>query len=277
VALPIEIIRIERVLISVASLSDSVSKWRTAGFAIEELEHSSECGFACARFFAGTVAFDLCEVVDRPKPNALNQVLHSGLTGGGIVGWTWGARSIPEGHWTSAIMIPAIGGGVSHALPLPGTIPGAFTAVVETNLEAEPYAKTLNAQHQANSNGVVDLDHVVVMVNALEEAIRAYESLGVQCKRIREAGRGMRQAFFKLEQAVLEVVGPTPGEPRCWGLAFKCANLDSTVTLIREAGMQVTQPKTAIQGGRIARIVDPLDGVAIALMETAGPEEESPS
>ena len=111
-------------------------------------------------------------------------------------------------------------------------------------------------------NTVAYLEHMVVMVPQLDEAIVAFERVGVPCKRIREAGRGMRQAFFKLEESVFELVGPSGSEPRCWGLAFMCDDATAAVAIARRNGLQATEPKPAIQGGRIARIVAPLDAVA---------------
>ncbi len=119
----------------------------------------------------------------------------------------------------------------------------------------------------ANQNTVDYLEHIVVMTPSLEDAIAAHEKIGLPCKRIREAGVGVRQAFFKLEQTVLEIVGPGRGVPQVWGLAFMCTDISRAVDVARTGGLEATAPKTAIQGGKIARIVNPLDGVAIAYME----------
>ncbi|HXN86758.1 MAG TPA: hypothetical protein VN867_11845, partial [Candidatus Binataceae bacterium] len=72
--------------------------------------------------------------------------------------------------------------------------------------------------------------------------------------------------FFKLEQTVLEIVGPARGASQVWGLAFMCKDIKRAVEVARANNLEATEPKTAIQGGRIARIVQPLDGVAIAYM-----------
>ena len=108
------------------------------------------------------------------------------------------------------------------------------------------------------------MEHIVVMTPSLEDAIAAHEKWPLPCKRIREAGGGVRQAFFKLEQTVLEIVGPGRRTPQVWGLAFMCKDIRRAVDLARANGLEATEPKTAIQGGKIARIVNPLDGVAIA-------------
>jgi predicted enzyme related to lactoylglutathione lyase len=52
-----------------------------------------------------------------------------------------------------------------------------------------------------------------------------------------------------------------------------CTDIARAVAVARENGMQATEPKLAIQGGQIARIVDPIDGVAIAFMQP-GPRRD---
>ena len=46
-----------------------------------------------------------------------------------------------------------------------------------------------------------------------------------------------------------------------------CADIAQAVATARTNGLQATEPKLAIQGGQIARIVEPLDGVAVAFMQ----------
>ena len=52
-----------------------------------------------------------------------------------------------------------------------------------------------------------------------------------------------------------------------------CTDIASAVATARVGGLEATEPKLAIQGGQIARIVAPLDGVAIAFMQ-AGPRRD---
>jgi predicted enzyme related to lactoylglutathione lyase len=52
-----------------------------------------------------------------------------------------------------------------------------------------------------------------------------------------------------------------------------CSDIAQAVATARANGLQATEPKLAIQGGQIARIVDPLDGVAIAFMQP-GPRRD---
>ena len=46
-----------------------------------------------------------------------------------------------------------------------------------------------------------------------------------------------------------------------------CSDIARAVAVVRENGLAATEPKTAVQGGLIARIVDAIDGVSIAFMQ----------
>lgn len=144
---------------------------------------------------------------------------------------------------------------------------GVFTAALEVIADQNGRCQGHRQTFGSNPNTVEYLEHIVVMAPVLDDAIATHEALGIPCKRIREVGNGTRQAFFKLERTVIEVVGPTRDRAGCWGLAFMCANLARAVGVVREKGLAATEPKTAVQGGLIARIVDPIDGVSIAFMQ----------
>ena len=91
------------------------------------------------------------------------------------------------------------------------------TAAAKTKLDIESRRLKPRELCGPNANSVDYLEHIVVMTPVLDDAIAANEAIGVACKRIREVGNGARQAFFKLEQTVLEVVGPARAKPGCWG------------------------------------------------------------
>jgi predicted enzyme related to lactoylglutathione lyase len=259
--LRLEIVCIERVLVAVTDLDDARDRWRRAGFAIAPSEYRDK-GIRVARLAAGAVAIDLCAAEPTANESASGslaaQVRAAAERGGGIIGWSWGVRGPIESR------DPVSPGA---ATGLPGVL--TLTTAVEGGLSAR--RARLAAQCGANPNTVDYLEHIVVMTPVLEDAIAANEAIGVPCKRIREAGRGMRQAFFKLEQTVIEVVGPARDRAGCWGVAFMCNDIAKAVETVRSAGLEATSPKAAIQGGSIARIVAPLDGVAIAFMEAPAP------
>jgi predicted enzyme related to lactoylglutathione lyase len=165
-------------------------------------------------------------------------------------------------------MLPLSEGDV-RSVPFVNFIPGVWTGSIAADADLATRRAGLEQLCGPNQNTVDYLEHIVVMTPSLEDAVAAHEKIGLPCKRIREAGGGVRQAFFKLEQTVLEIVGPGRGMPQVWGLAFMCKDIRRAVDIARANGMEATEPKTAIQGGKIARIVTPLDGVAVAYMQLA--------
>jgi predicted enzyme related to lactoylglutathione lyase len=239
------------VIVAVADLDAARQRWSRAGFAVAPSRDAA--GLRVAPIGAGAVEIDLCAPAGADAPPSLSAALERG---GGIAGWIWG-----------------VGDGGSPVSEDPFALSTSFLPGVWTGSDAvdpDSAARRVDLVRTCgpNPNTVDYLEHIVVMTPSLEDAIAAHEKIGLPCKRIREAGRGMRQAFFKLEQTVLEIVGPSPAEPHVWGLAFMCKDIARAVAVARENGLQATEPKAAIQGGEIARIVDPIDGVAIAFMES---------
>ena len=132
-------------------------------------------------------------------------------------------------------------------------------------------------------NGVLAVDHVVVMTPVLERTVQALESGGMQLRRIREqptpAG-APRQAFFRLGEEILEVVQEPqaiverdggPDRPaRLWGLALTVDDLDRAAD---QMGPHLGDARAAVQPGRrIATLRRSAGlGVPIALM-TPAPE-----
>jgi hypothetical protein len=262
---------VERVLIGTADLAAARQRWSGAGFAIAPDVIRAD-GIDFARMAAGGVEIDLCAADPSAAGPLADAIRSAAARGGATLGWIWGSVGEKPGadRPGASIAIPGTNRAIDHAWPPRGgpsaQLPGVFTATAEVTNSLE--ARRVNlAAFGANANTVAYLEHIVVMTPVLDDAIAVHEAIGVPCKRIREVGNGARQGFFKLEQTVLEVVGPARGMPGCWGLAFMCGDIGHAVALARAAGMQATEPKAAIQGGKIARLVAPLDGVAIAFME----------
>ena len=280
------IISIERVIVAVPHLAESRENWRRAGFGIsqDEFQHG---GIRIARMAAGAVEIDLCELNARqPKPpddaGFLATPLREAIeNGGGIIGWVWGLKDMPDSGAPDSkpavskesIAMPGLSDSITNVEHRPSGLPGVVIAAEKTNLDIESRRLMLRDLCGPNSNSVDYLEHIVVMTPDLDKAIAANEAIGVPCKRIREVGNGVRQAFFKLEQTVLEVVAPARGKTGCWGIALMCGDIAKAVATARDGGLQATEPKLAIQGGQIARIVEPLDGVAIAFMQP-GPRRD---
>ena len=121
----------------------------------------------------------------------------------------------------------------------------------------------------AHPNGVIALDHVVVATPDVERTIDAFEAVDIPLRRIREAGTPERpavQAFFKLGETIVEVVGSPaavePGPARFYGLAFTVADLDATAAFL---GPRLRPAKEAVQPGRRIATLDRKAGSTVAL------------
>lgn len=60
-------------------------------------------------------------------------------------------------------------------------------------------------------------------------------------------------AFYRVGEAFIEVVA-SGAEPALIGLALRSPDLDATVSATRAAGGPISDPKPAVQGGRIATV-----------------------
>jgi len=157
-----------------------------------------------------------------------------------------GARSTPG----SGLVGWTLSGVASEQLDgLPTTLAEAVSTALPTDA-APPH-----------SNGVTTLDHVVAITPALDRTVAVLRGAGLDLRRVREeptpAG-APRQAFFRLGEAILEVVqapedaiersGGPDGPAFFWGLAFKVADLDATVAAI--GAERCSGPRPAVQPGR---------------------------
>jgi catechol 2,3-dioxygenase-like lactoylglutathione lyase family enzyme len=126
-------------------------------------------------------------------------------------------------------------------------------------------------------NGVVLVDHVVMLTPDLDRTVAELESRGFDLRRRREGatpGGSTRQAFFRAGEPILEVVQAPEGtsvarDPagpaRLWGLAFVVGDMDHTA---RELGELLGSPRDAVQPGRLIATLRPEAGLgpAIAFM-----------
>jgi catechol 2,3-dioxygenase-like lactoylglutathione lyase family enzyme len=132
-------------------------------------------------------------------------------------------------------------------------------------------------------NGITAIDHVVAMTPDLDRSVRALQRAGLDLRRLREeptpAG-APRQAFFRLGEAILEVVqepervlaerGRRDGPARLWGLALLAPDLDRTVATISPHAGAV---RDAVQPGRRIATLKRSAGLAVpvALMSERPP------
>ena len=107
-------------------------------------------------------------------------------------------------------------------------------------------------------NGALAIDHVVVFTPSLERTASAFAEIGVECRRIREAGGGARQGFFIVGDLLVEVVDGTglgPDAPaRFWGITVEVADINRTSGLL---GERLERVKDAVQPGRRIATVRP--------------------
>lgn len=151
-------------------------------------------------------------------------------------------------------------GGV--AIRLAGTAAGSGIVGWRVSRGDAPAAR--QAEHP---NGALAVDHVVAFTGDLDRSLAALAELGEEPRRIRDAGGGLRQAFFVCETALLELAGPVAGEDRMrlWGLTLVAADLDA---LAARLGDKLGEVRDAVQPGRrIATVREEANvGTALAFM-----------
>jgi hypothetical protein len=137
------------------------------------------------------------------------------------------------------------------------------------------------AAGERHPNGVVAVDHVVVITPDLDRTAAALRAAGFDLRRMREGptpGGSPRQAFFRMGELILELVqapagtriASDPGGPaRLWGISFLVEELEHAAAAL---GGLLGEPRAAVQPGRrIATLRKEAGlGPAIAFM-TRGP------
>jgi len=115
------------------------------------------------------------------------------------------------------------------------------------------------------------IDHVVVITPDLSRTIAALEGIGLPLRRTRDSstyGNPMRQAFFRMGEVIVEVVGghdpdPRGGPARFYGLALTLDSLDAAKELL---GDRMGTPKPAVQEGRSITSLHAELNVPVAVM-----------
>lgn len=99
---------------------------------------------------------------------------------------------------------------------------------------------------------ILGIDHVVIFTDDLSRTSEAIErNLGVACKRTREAGQSVMQAFHKLDNTILEIVaGPhvTHSGAQWWGFVLTVNDIDLWAHAVGDE--VATVPRSAVQPGR---------------------------
>lgn len=121
-----------------------------------------------------------------------------------------------------------------------------------------------------HANGVVAIDHIVVMTPDCDRTTAAFEAKGIEARRVRsiplESG-DRRQTFFWLGDVICEVVGPDEAQgeapARWWGLALTVRDLEATVALLGDA---CTPIKAAVQPGRQVSTLRSQAGLGVPIL-----------
>ncbi len=141
-------------------------------------------------------------------------------------------------------------------------------------LDGMPVAESASvATAPVHPNGVTRWDHLVVMSPDSDRTTSAYETAGLDARRVRRfemGGTPSRQTFFWLGDVILELAGPDAasgdGSSTAWGIALTSPDLDATAASM---GDLCGAPKDAVQAGRRIASIRTRDvdiSVPVALM-----------
>lgn len=122
-------------------------------------------------------------------------------------------------------------------------------------------------------NGVSAIDHVVAFSPQLDRTVDALRAAGLDLRRVREQPTptgAPRQAFFRLGEAILEVVqipdgelaraGGEDGSARFWGLALIVGDIERSVAVLGEHASEI---RAALQAGRRIATLKRSAGLAV--------------
>jgi len=113
---------------------------------------------------------------------------------------------------------------------------------------------TVAAMPAGHANGVLAIDHVVLLSPDLRRTVGSLTTIGVEPRRERDGqlgGRSMRQIFFRAGEVIIEVVGSpetaSEGPSTLWGITYVVADIDATAAYF---GDRTARVKDAVQPGR---------------------------
>jgi hypothetical protein len=117
--------------------------------------------------------------------------------------------------------------------------------------------------------GVTQVDHVVYTVPDLDVGVAALNAVldAEPRRRFHPRGpTGPEMAFYRVGEAFIEVVASGTA-PALIGVALKSPDLDATIRVIKAGGGPISDPKPAVQGGRISSVWHGYLGWGLAIME----------
>ena len=193
----------------------------------------------------------------------INLVGHDGP--GGIEGWrlAWSGQGSGSGSANS---------GDDASVSLPHNLDGLPTTWRHTpdhpstdgqpaadSAAYQPFDSADRSRLAIHPNGATAIDHVVVMTPDVDRTIDAAEAIGLRVRRTVDTeanGVAMRQTFFVLGTALMELVGPlepTGEDPSVFfGLAVSTPKLPGLDKII---GDGLGEARPAVQPGRAVRSV----------------------
>jgi len=127
------------------------------------------------------------------------------------------------------------------------------------DLDGVPTARSaevaeVSVASSAHPNGVIAIDHVVLLSPDLGRTVESLAAIGVDPRRERDSelgGRPIRQIFFRLGEVTVEVVGSpaTAGEgpSTLRGMTYVVTDIDATASFF---GDRTAPVKDAVQPGR---------------------------
>jgi hypothetical protein len=166
--------------------------------------------------------------------------------------------AIPLG---STLIRPTGGGGAIERWTLAGVenVPfdGLPTRVVDDG------AAPPSVEHP---NGAIRIDHVVVRTPSLDRTVAALGDAGLELRRTRAAGGGVRQGFVWVGDTILELI-EAPGEDASapaafWGLVVVVDDIGRAAAI---AGDALGHVRDAVQPGRRIATVRESAGVGLPL------------
>ncbi len=134
------------------------------------------------------------------------------------------------------------------------------------------------ARHGSHPNRAVSIDHVVIASPDLDRTTEAFEAVGLDLRRTRDAGR-MEQRFFRTGEVILEVIGQPgahdEGPATFWGLAVTVGDLDAAAAFLRDHLGPISD---AVQRGRrIATLRHEPLGLAVPIAFMTAPPSRDPA
>ena len=162
----------------------------------------------------------------------------------------------------STVLRPTGGGGGIDGWTLAGIddvpLDGLDTKVIEELPPAPPAPD--------HPNGALKLDHVVVRTPSLDRTVAALDDAGLELRRTRDAGPGVRQGFVWVGDTILELVESPGGDPAApatfWGLVVVVEDIDRAAAV---AGGALGEVRDAVQPGRRIATVRESAGVGVPL------------